>query len=320
MTMEKDTSNRIIGLEFPNEYRRDEDLDNPFRIPLYVKPAASFINVDGVNKPIYELELQNRGGVSYQWQITPIKWGGIVYDNIYTALVIICKRKGIEQNIPFRVLQNLLQMSDIDFLDLLNEPTASKRHIKTNLELKYRIHEKSRKSKDDLFFLMNDDKEIILNNSSMTNSAPVLEESLAYSVHILTFEAWAKENEDLLPENRYGSTAIKAAQVKISELQSENNKLKNQLQESLHAIDELKNQIALGTSNSETATLWGLPAYIMEEKRKGATCFEVAKHLREKYNFSKATIGALMHPQGDIFDWNQYGKLLLNEHTEKTLW
>ncbi len=83
-------------------------------------------------------------------------------------------------------------------------------------------------------------------------------------------------------------------------LKIKNDELLKELETSNQECSKLLEKIkAYEAGNS---VLWGLPAYIMEEKRKGATCFEVAKHLKEKYNFSKATIAALMHPEGDISD------------------
>lgn len=71
-------------------------------------------------------------------QDTPVLWGGVDYANIYAAMV----DKG-ERHVPIPLLLQLFKLSIIQLIDLLNEPSHSKRHIVTRLEEKFRQYEKS---------------------------------------------------------------------------------------------------------------------------------------------------------------------------------
>ena len=64
---------------------------------------------------------------------------------------------------------------------------------------------------------------------------------------------------------------------------------------------------------------YGLIAVVDQCRKEGKTPQETAACLKER-GASLAIIGALLHPQGDITDWTQYGKNLLNGKTDTLPW
>lgn len=64
---------------------------------------------------------------------------------------------------------------------------------------------------------------------------------------------------------------------------------------------------------------YGLIAVVEQCRKEGKTPQETAACLKER-GASWAMIGGLMHPQGDIKDWQQYGKDLFNGSTKTLPW
>ena len=64
---------------------------------------------------------------------------------------------------------------------------------------------------------------------------------------------------------------------------------------------------------------YGLIAVVEQCRKEGKTPQETAACLKER-GASLAMIGGLMHPQGDIKDWQQYGKDLFNGSTKTLPW
>lgn len=64
---------------------------------------------------------------------------------------------------------------------------------------------------------------------------------------------------------------------------------------------------------------YGLIAVVEQSRKEGKTPQETAACLKGA-GASWAVIGGLMHPQGDIKDWQQYGKGLFNGSTKTLPW
>ena len=90
---------------------------------------------------------------------------------------------------------------------------------------------------------------------------------------------------------------------------------KDAISETPKTAMEIEKQKAEKRSNF----LYGLIAVVDQCRKEGKTPQETAACLKER-GASLAIIGALLHPQGDITDWTQYGKNLLNGKTDTLPW
>ena len=176
-----------------------------------------------------EHALQDRGGVRFQWQETPVEWGNDEYANIYAALYANGDFQDgtLPNSFPILVLKDLLILSEMQLIDLLNEPSSSKRHIVTRLEESFREYEKTKKPDDMPFFYASDLNYVYTNliyfREGLVKDRQHGDRGLAcdYCINILDFEEWARNNPDMLPENRYKTTQDDPAELhkKIDELQ-----------------------------------------------------------------------------------------------------
>ncbi len=210
--------------------------------------------------PASDYALKDRGGVRYQWQTTPVKWGD-AYSNIYAALYGHGTEDAPAKDFPFHVLQQLLNYSDMQLIGLLNEPSDSKRHIVTRLEPEFRKYEKKKIPDDEPFFVYEDLFEDAYCHTDQYEVACRLRGAeCQYSVNILDFEKWAVDNADELPENRYKAPHDDPAALHatIGKLEEENARL-------LQEIAELRKKISQKEAEGEKST--NIKEWVAERKK-----------------------------------------------------
>ncbi len=206
---------------------------------------------------INEYMLRDRGGIRYKWQETPVTWCGKGYANIHAALQVECVEKGKKQTIPLCVLQELLQFSDMQWLNLLNSPSSSPRHLMTQLEPAFQQYERTRTHKDKPFFIPEDlfdsDYEHEDADGILVNLRGYVRN---YTVDIKDFEKWADDNQDLLPENRYKPVPPKdAPDDDPVKLHAQIKELKEKLTEQDNTIKELKKAEQDGAQGTDAINL-----------------------------------------------------------------
>ena len=107
---------------------------------------------------------------------------------------------------------------------------------------------------------------------------------------------------------------IQRKDVELEQARQENAALQAELEqakEELEKARQAEGEVALSR--------YGLIAVVDQCRKEGKTPQETAACLKER-GASLAIIGALLHPQGDITDWTQYGKNLLNGKTDTLPW
>lgn len=133
--------------------------------------------------------------------------------------------------VPFTVLKQILMMTwegygEQAFIDLLNEPTTSPRHIITFFEKEFRANEHH--SPKSPFFSRKSEWPFI---KAKRPCAFVAKDDFPFLIELVELERWAKRNPDILPERRtiYESEegALRAGyEAALAGLKSENEKLK----------------------------------------------------------------------------------------------
>ena len=186
---------------------------------------------------------------------------------------------------------------------MLNEPFDSKKHLITSYEEAFR---------DGRYFF--NTYNVFTHNSDLT-------------IELLDFEDWLDDNYSLLKENlaiqkeshREVQITAKerdfaALKAELEQARQENAALQAELEktkEELEKARQAEGEVALSR--------YGLIAVVDQCRKEGKTPQETAACLKER-GASLAIIGALLHPQGDITDWTQYGKNLLNGKTDTLPW
>lgn len=142
-----------------------------------------------------------RGGVKAfrwdeeRWSFT-VQQDGLIGESLYGTVVDLDEALG---GIPFTVLKSILACTwsgygEQAFIDLLNEPTASKRHIVTFFEAEFREHEKT--SPDRPFFQRQLDWPFV---KASVPCQFVPESDFPYLIELAELERWAARNADILP-------------------------------------------------------------------------------------------------------------------------
>ena len=107
------------------------------------------------------------------------------------------------------------------------------------------------------------------------------------------------------------SASIKA---ELEQARQENAALQAELEKTRAELERTRQ------AKEQGALSWyGLIAVVEQCRKEGKTPQETAACLKER-GASLAIIGALLHPQGDIKDWQQYGKDLFNGSTKTLPW
>lgn len=101
-------------------------------------------------------------------------------------------------------------------------------------------------------------------------------------------------------------TKMKQAQAEAAALREENDALKAALEQAQQ-------------EGSQGMKWYGLIAVVEQCREEGLTPQKTAARLKDA-GASLAVIGGLLHPQGDIADWTQYGKNLLAGRVKKLPW
>lgn len=209
----------------------------------------------------------------------------------------------ISEDLPINYVASLLRLSKQRFVDILNEPFDSKKHLITSYEEAFR---------DGRYFF--NTYNVFTYNSDLT-------------IELLDFEDWLDDNYSLLKENlaipkeahREVQITAKerdfaALKAELEQARQENAALQAELEqakEELEKARQAEGEVALSR--------YGLIAVVDQCRKEGKTPQETAACLKER-GASLAIIGALLHPQGDITDWTQYGKNLLNGKTDTLPW
>lgn len=209
----------------------------------------------------------------------------------------------ISEDLPIEYVASLLRLSKQKFVDILNEPSNSKKHLITSYEEAFR---------DGRYFF--NTYNVFTFNSDLT-------------IELLDFEDWLDDNYSLLKENlaipkeAHREVQFAAKERNFAALKAE---LEQARQEKAALQAELENTRAelerTRQAKEQGALSWyGLIAVVEQCRKEGKTPQETAACLKER-GASLAMIGGLMHPQGDIKDWQQYGKDLFNGSTKTLPW
>lgn len=100
---------------------------------------------------------------------------------------------------------------------------------------------------------------------------------------------------------------LEQVRAELAALREENAALKAELEEARQA------------KGRDALKWYGLIAVVEQCRNEGKTPQETAAELK-KGGASFAIIGGLLHPEGDISDWLQYGKNLVRGKTKKLAW
>ena len=178
---------------------------------------------------------------------------------------------------------------------MLNEPFDSKNHLITSYEEAFR---------DGRYFF---------------NIYNVFTHSSDLTIELLDFEDWLDDNYSLLKEN----LAIQKEshrEVQITAKERDFAALKAELEQARQEKAALQAELEKTRQGEGQGLKWyGLIAVVEQCRKEGKTPQETAACLKGA-GASWAMIGGLMHPQGNITDWQQYGKNLFNGSTKTLPW
>lgn len=170
------------------------------------------------------------------WDISDINF----YSNEYDDFVTIYEyAKKYNKYIPIDIVQSFLKCSEQKFVDMLNEPIESKRHLITNYEENFRdaVEKGNRR-----YF----NKDWVFRSGEM-------------QVELTDFEDWLDDNYDLLKENHVKGKNIRQqqddAQMRIDELKAENDALKAQLTDMEKTIRMYKKVVVASVNIDEDTRL-----------------------------------------------------------------
>jgi len=201
----------------------------------------------------------------------------------------------ISEDLPINYVASLLRLSKQRFVDMLNEPFDSKKHLITSYEEAFR---------DGRYFF--NIYNVFTHNSDLT-------------IELLDFEDWLDDNYSLLKEN----LAIQKEshrEVQITAKERDFAALKAELEQARQENAALQAELEKTRQGEGQGLKWyGLIAVVEQCRKEGKTPQETAACLKGA-GASWAMIGGLMHPQGNITDWQQYGKNLFNGSTKTLPW
>ena len=201
----------------------------------------------------------------------------------------------ISEDLPINYVASLLRLSKQRFVDMLNEPFDSKKHLITSYEEAFR---------DGRYFF--NIYNVFTHNSDLT-------------IELLDFEDWLDDNYSLLKEN----LAIQKEshrEVQITAKEPDFAALKAELEQARQEKAALQAELEKTRQGEGQGLKWyGLIAVVEQCRKEGKTPQETAACLKGA-GASWAMIGGLMHPQGNITDWQQYGKNLFNGSTKTLPW
>lgn len=201
----------------------------------------------------------------------------------------------ISEDLPINYVASLLRLSKQRFVDVLNEPFDSKKHLITSYEEAFR---------DGRYFF--NIYNVFTHNSDLT-------------IELLDFEDWLDDNYSLLKEN----LAIQKEshrEVQITAKERDFAALKAELEQARQEKAALQAELEKTRQGEGQGLKWyGLIAVVEQCRKEGKTPQETAACLKGA-GASWAMIGGLMHPQGNITDWQQYGKNLFNGSTKTLPW
>lgn len=201
----------------------------------------------------------------------------------------------ISEDLPINYVASLLRLSKQRFVDMLNEPFDSKKHLITSYEEAFR---------DGRYFF--NIYNVFTHNSDLT-------------IELLDFEDWLDDNYSLLKEN----LAIQKEshrEVQITAKERDFAALKAELEQARQEKAALQAELEKTRQGEGQGLKWyGLIAVVEQCRKEGKTPQETAACLKGA-GASWAMIGGLMHPQGNITDWQQYGKNLFNGSTKTLPW
>lgn len=201
----------------------------------------------------------------------------------------------ISEDLPINYVASLLRLSKQRFVDMLNEPFDSKKHLITSYEEAFR---------DGRYFF--NIYNVFTHNSDLT-------------IELLDFEDWLDDNYSLLKEN----LAIQKEshrEVQITAKERDFAALKAELEQARQEKAALQAELEKTRQGEGQGLKWyGLIAVVEQCRKEGKTPQETAACLKGA-GASWAMIGGLMHPQGNITDWQQYGKNLFNGSPKTLPW
>lgn len=106
---------------------------------------------------------------------------------------------------------------------------------------------------------------------------------------------------------------LAAMKAELEQARQENAVLQAELENTKAELEKVRQ------GEGQCLEWYGLIAVVEQSRKEGKTPQETAACLKER-GASWAMIGGLMHPQGDIKDWQQYGKGLFNGSTKTLPW
>ena len=114
-------------------------------------------------------------------------------------------------------------------------------------------------------------------------------------------------------ELNFMKAEVEKAQAEQEQYQQEKAALQAELENTKAELEKVRQ------GEGQCLEWFGLIAVVEQSRKEGKTPQETAACLKER-RASWAMIGGLMHPQGDIKDWQQYGKDLFNGSTKTLPW
>ena len=193
--------------------------------------------------------------------------GIIVYMEDFHVLDIYEYAQWKSKYIPIDYIAGMLTLSEQRFVDMLNTPADSKKHLITSEEEYFR-------------------------NGSKFYKYNVFEYGSEITVELADFEYWLDNNYELLKENRatpkkeISFPEKEAMQSHIVELEAEITKLRGR-------VAELENTVLRGGEDDIPYTLW---REVLAMREKGMTDSQIAAKLYDKgQGASKAQLGALLY-------------------------
>lgn len=184
------------------------------------------------------------------------------------------------ENIPANIVRRWLKMSPMQFIDFMNDG----RGPVCSLEEEYREH--------DRFY------------GPYFKTGYLKYES--FTIHVYDWLDWQKARAGVGVTSS-PDAELDQARAELAALREENAVLKAELEE----VRQEKGQAA--------SKWYGLIAVVEKCRSEGKTPQETAVELKAR-GASYAIIGGLLHPEGDISDWTQYGSNIVEGNTKKLAW
>ena len=198
------------------------------------------------------------------------------------------------ENIPADVVRQWLKMSPMQFVDFMNSgvgPVTSLeedfRRFRDNCGYKYADYTP--------FFT----KEILKENCV---------------IHILDWEDWRQEHPNMVHETPVRESALAAKDEELEQARAELAVLREE-----NAVLKAELEKARQEKGQDAPKWYGLIAVVEQCRSEGKTPQETAVELKAR-GASYAIIGGLLHPEGDISDWTQYGSNIVEGNTKKLAW